>query len=136
MSNHESKISACSGFSALPLGGGTRATMASRTSSTPRPLFALISRASSAGMASTVSICSFANSGCFAGGEGAGDFIGEVHVARRINQIQPIGISVFCFVMQADTFCLDGDTAFALEVHGVENLFVHFALRERAGHFK
>ena len=24
MSNHESKISACSGFSALPLGGGTR----------------------------------------------------------------------------------------------------------------
>src|SRR6266404_3254322 len=67
MSNHESKISACSGFSALPLGGGTRATIASSTSSTPMPLFALIRRASSAGIASTVSICSFTKSGCAAG---------------------------------------------------------------------
>src|SRR2546430_8970481 len=67
MSNHESKISACSGFSVLPSGGGTRATMASRTSSTPSRLFALISKASSAGIASTVSICSFAKSGCAAG---------------------------------------------------------------------
>src|SRR5260370_20561505 len=38
--------------------------------------------------------------------------------------------------MQADTFCLDGDAALALEVHGVEELFVHFALRQRAGHFE
>src|SRR5258707_245915 len=59
MSNQESKISACSGFSALPFGGGTRCTMASRTSSTPMPLFALIISASCAGMARTFSICSF-----------------------------------------------------------------------------
>src|SRR5258708_40283039 len=38
--------------------------------------------------------------------------------------------------MQADTFCFDGDAALALEVHGVEDLFVHFALRESAGHFE
>src|SRR5260370_29020262 len=38
--------------------------------------------------------------------------------------------------MQANTFCLDGDAALALEVHGIENLFVHFALRERPGHFE
>src|SRR6266700_3763601 len=38
--------------------------------------------------------------------------------------------------MQANTFCFDGDAALALEVHGVKHLFVHFALRERAGHFE
>src|SRR5260370_23917250 len=38
--------------------------------------------------------------------------------------------------MQANTFCLDGDAALALEVHGIENLFVHFARRERPGHLE
>ncbi len=38
--------------------------------------------------------------------------------------------------MKADAFRLDGDAALAFEVHGVEDLFVHFALRERAGHFE
>src|SRR5712692_10486074 len=36
--------------------------------------------------------------------------------------------------MQANDFCFDGDAA--LEVHGVEELFVHFALRQRAGQFE
>src|SRR5260370_16919645 len=38
--------------------------------------------------------------------------------------------------MEANAFRLDGDAALALEVHGVKNLFVHFALRQRAGHFE
>jgi hypothetical protein len=38
--------------------------------------------------------------------------------------------------MKANAFRFDGDAALALEVHGVEHLFVHFALRERAGHFE
>ncbi len=38
--------------------------------------------------------------------------------------------------MQANTFCLDGDAALALEIHGVQHLFVHFALRERPCHFE
>src|SRR5437879_12775536 len=67
MSNQESKIRACNGSVALPFGGGTRATIASRTSSTPSPLFALIGSASSAGIASTLSICSFTLSGSDAG---------------------------------------------------------------------
>ena len=50
-----------------PFGGGTRSTIASSTLSTPRPLFALIGSASSAGIASTFSICSLRYSGCAAG---------------------------------------------------------------------
>ena len=35
--------------------------------------------------------------------------------------------------MQADAFRFDGDSALALEVHGIEHLRRHFALGERAG---
>src|SRR5882762_10484708 len=38
--------------------------------------------------------------------------------------------------MEANAFRFDGDAALALEVHGIEELFVHFALGERAGHFE
>jgi len=38
--------------------------------------------------------------------------------------------------VQANAFRFDGDAALALEVHGVEDLLVHFALGERAGHFE
>src|SRR5467141_1586312 len=38
--------------------------------------------------------------------------------------------------MQADAFCFDGDAALALEVHGIEDLFVHFALGQGASHFE
>src|SRR6266700_1451826 len=38
--------------------------------------------------------------------------------------------------MQANTFCLDGDVALALEIYGVQHLFVHFVLRECAGYFE
>ena len=38
--------------------------------------------------------------------------------------------------MEADAFGFDGDAALALQVHGVEDLLVHFARGERAGHFQ
>src|ERR1700693_3150463 len=38
--------------------------------------------------------------------------------------------------MQANAFRLDGNAALALEVHGVEKLFLHFARSQRAGHFE
>ena len=39
-------------------------------------------------------------------------------------------------VVQADGVGFDGDAALALQVHGVEDLLHHFALRERAGDFE
>src|SRR5580700_1395425 len=38
--------------------------------------------------------------------------------------------------MQADALRFDGDAALALQIHRVEHLFMHFALRERAGHLQ
>jgi len=57
-------------------------------------------------------------------------------VAGRIDQIQAVSIAIFREVVQANAFCLDGDAALALEVHGIEHLLVHFALRKRTGHFE
>lgn len=54
----------------------------------------------------------------------------------RINQIQPVLVAVSCGVMKANAFRFDRDSALALEVHGVEHLRGHFALRERAGQFE
>jgi hypothetical protein len=39
-------------------------------------------------------------------------------------------------VMQANAFCFDRNSTFALEVHGIEDLRRHFALSERAGQFE
>ena len=39
-------------------------------------------------------------------------------------------------VVQAHGVSLDGDAALALQVHGVQHLLHHFALRERAGRFE
>ena len=72
----------------------------------------------------------------FASGERAGYFVREVNVAWCIDQIEAIGISVFGLVVEADALGFDGDAALALQVHGIEYLFVHFALRKRAGHFQ
>ncbi len=72
----------------------------------------------------------------FAGGKRARHFIGKIDVAGRVDQIQLVGVSVFRFVMQANAFGFDGDAALAFQVHGIEHLLVHFALRQCAGHLQ
>ncbi len=72
----------------------------------------------------------------FASRERSRHFVGKIHVPRRIDQVQPVGVSVFRLVVQADAFRFDGNSALALQVHGVEDLLVHLTLRERAGHFQ
>ena len=71
--------------------------------------------------------------GAFAGGEGARNFVGEVHVAGSVNEVELVFAGVAGGVVEADGFGFDGDAALALEVHGIEELGVHFALGERAG---
>ncbi len=74
--------------------------------------------------------------GAFASRKGARHFIGKIDVAGRVDQIQLVCVSVFGVVMEANAFGFDGDATLALQVHGIEDLLVHFALRKRAGHFE
>ena len=72
----------------------------------------------------------------FAGGKASGDFVTEIDVAGRIDQIEDVVLAVSGVVVQPDGFGFDRDAAFLLEIHVVENLSGHFALGERAGHFQ
>ncbi len=69
----------------------------------------------------------------FAGGKRARHFVGEIHVAGRVDEVEAVLVAVFRGVVQANALGLDGDAALALEVHRVEHLRLHFALAERAG---
>ena len=54
-------------------------------------------------------------------------------MARGVDQIQLVQIAIAGAVMEADGVSLDGDAPLALEIHRVEHLRRHFALRKRAG---
>ncbi len=54
----------------------------------------------------------------------------------RVDQVELVDLAVVGPVVQADGVGLDGDAALALQVHGVEDLLHHFALRQRAGDFQ
>ena len=68
--------------------------------------------------------------------QAARNFVREVHVAGRVDQVELVQVAVVGRIVQADGVGLDGDAALALEVHRVENLLHHFALRKRAGDFE
>ena len=70
--------------------------------------------------------------GAFACGERAGYFVREVHVSRRIDEIQFVrGISLH--EGHSNRVEFDRDTTFAFEIHGIEDLGSHLTLLERPG---
>ena len=68
--------------------------------------------------------------------QGARHFVGKIHVARRVDQVELIRLTVLRGVGHADGVSLDGDAAFALQVHGIEHLGLHLAGSERPGKFQ
>ena len=51
-------------------------------------------------------------------------------MAGRVDQIQVVNLPVAGFVVQRRCLRFDGDAAFFLQIHGVEHLLTHFAVRE------
>ena len=68
----------------------------------------------------------------FAGGERARHLVGEVDVARRVDQVEVVGLPVARLVGERGRLRLDRDAALALEVHRVQHLLAHLARREAA----
>ena len=60
------------------------------------------------------------------GRQGTGHFISEVHVARGINEMEQIVMTVSGMVDELHGIELDGDAPLPLQVHGVQDLVFHF----------
>ncbi len=67
-----------------------------------------------------------------AGRQRAGHLVGEVHVPRRIDEIQLVLPSVARAVVEAHALGLDGDAALALQIHRIEHLVGHLAIAQPA----
>ena len=53
-------------------------------------------------------------------------------MARSIDQVELILLSILGDVFHADGMGFDGDAALALQIHGVQHLFLHLAQGERS----
>ncbi len=72
----------------------------------------------------------------FASLQTARNLIRKIDVPGRIDQIQLIHFAVVGAIIQAHRMGLDGDAALALEIHRIEDLRHHLALRQSAGNLK
>ena len=61
------------------------------------------------------------------------DFIAEVHMPGRVDQVELIRLAIGRGIHHADRMRLDGDAALALQVHRVQHLRLHLARCQRAG---
>ena len=73
--------------------------------------------------------------GAVAGGERAGDLVVEVNVAGRIDQVQDVFLAVFGLIDRAHGLRFYGDAPLPLQVHIVEDLFLHLTRGEQTGLF-
>ena len=71
--------------------------------------------------------------GALARAQTARDFVGKVNVTGRINQVQLVGLAVPGLVQHRDRMRFDGDAAFAFQVHRIEQLLLHLAVRNGPG---
>ena len=71
-----------------------------------------------------------------AGCKGAGNFIIEVHMPGGVDEIEDIGRAVLVRIGNAYGLCLDGDAAFALQIHLVEILVAFLTVADETRVFK
>ena len=74
--------------------------------------------------------------GAFACGQAAADLVGEVDVARRVDEVELVGFAIIGGIVDAYGLAFDGDAALALDVHAVKQLGLHIAMRHGARHLQ
>ena len=69
----------------------------------------------------------------FARAQAARHLVGEIHVPRRIDQVQLVSLAILRLVRHRDRVRLDGDAALPFQVHRIEQLVLHVARGDGAG---
>ena len=65
--------------------------------------------------------------GAFACRQGTRDLVGKVDMTRCIDEVELVRFTVVCRVVDAHSLAFDRDAALALDVHRIEQLFLHIA---------
>ena len=65
-----------------------------------------------------------------AGRQGARHLVGKIDVTGGVDEVQEVGFTVTRVILKRDALGLDGDTALALDVHGIEHLVLHLAITQ------
>ncbi|VTR65980.1 hypothetical protein DESC_40011 [Desulfosarcina cetonica] len=66
--------------------------------------------------------------GAFAGRQRTGDLVGEIHVTRRVDQVEVVGLAILGLVWQTNGLALDRDAALPFDIHAVQNLILEIAV--------
>ena len=74
--------------------------------------------------------------GALAGRQGPGHLIVEVHMARGVDEVQLVDLSVLGLVVQPDGPGLDGNAPFLFQVHVVQHLALHLPLADSLALFQ
>ena len=69
--------------------------------------------------------------GAVAGRQASGYLVVKVHMARCIDQIEDIFLSILCFINNTDRLRLDRNTSFTLQIHIVQHLRLHFTFCQK-----
>ena len=64
---------------------------------------------------------------------GSRDLVCEIHVSRRVDQIEHVRIAVVRLVFDANRIGLDGDAPLPLDIHGIEELSLHIPCADGSG---
>ena len=72
----------------------------------------------------------------FARGQAARNLVCKIDVPRSVEQVEPVCLPAFRLVAHRHRVRLDRNPPFALQVHGVQELVLFFALLDRAGAFE
>ena len=75
--------------------------------------------------------CIHHEQGSFAGCDGAGDFVGKVHVARSVDEVEIVSLSLV-LILHPDGVALYRDALFLFQVHIVKYLVFHFPCPQSA----
>ncbi|GAC1038213.1 hypothetical protein thsps117_29710 [Pseudomonas sp. No.117] len=51
-------------------------------------------------------------------------------MAGGIDEVELVGLTILGLVVQRDAVGLDGDAALALEIHGIQDLSLHFSVAQ------
>ena len=68
----------------------------------------------------------------FAGGQGPGDLVAEIDVARGVDEVEDVVLAVLGPVRKADRLAFDGDAPLPLDIHAVQELVVELAVGNHA----